>query len=81
MYFKLIETSSAAKSLHNANQSRQAAERLRGLALKPSVRRAECAPNRKRARILAARLHDYEAMISYSSFKAPLGAYHKPGKV
>lgn len=41
----------------------------------------ESAPNRKMAARLRRRVADYTAMIGRGDFKAPYGAYHKPGSM
>jgi hypothetical protein len=41
----------------------------------------ESAPNRKAAARLRRRVADYVTMVGRHDFKAPLGAYHKPGSM
>lgn len=41
----------------------------------------ESAPNRKMAARLRRRVSDYAAMVAHHDFKAPYGAYHKPGSM
>lgn len=38
-------------------------------------------PNRKAALRLARRIYDYSRMIEDKDFKAPQGAYHRPGSM
>lgn len=73
MYYARIETSAAAKREHNRNMAFHAASRRQQMTHK---RRAECAPNRKAKAKLAARIKDYETMLSG---KGDFSGYHKPG--
>lgn len=45
------------------------------------VPHVEGAPSRKPAARLAARRADWQRMVDQSSFKAPMGAYHRPGSM
>lgn len=81
MYFATIESNAQAKAEHNQSLRENAKTRLQFLAGKKTVKREECAPNRKAKAALDARQKDYDLMIRRLDFKAPIGTYHKPGSM
>lgn len=81
MYFASIESNRAAMAKHNETLRINSADRLKKLSKEGTHKRNECAPNRKANSKLVARVNDYDNMNRRTDFKAPAGAYHKPGSV
>ena len=81
MYFAAIESNAQAKAMHNKNLRENAKSRLQFIKAKGKVKRQECAPNRKAKAALDSRIKDYDLMTRRLDFKAPIGAYHKPGSM
>lgn len=85
MYFASIESNRAAMAKHNETLRENVKARLSHVKLdkikgdREGFKRAECAPNRKAKAKLSARIGDYDNMNKRTDFKAPAGAYHKPG--
>jgi len=73
-----FESNRAMKLARDAAMKQDAAQRRKGMAHK---RKADCAPNRKAAIILAARIKDWELFTGSADFRAPAGAFHKPGSM
>lgn len=81
MYYAAIESNAQAKAKHNQSLRENAKARLQFLAGKKTVKREECAPNRKAKAALDARQKDHDLMTRRIDFKASIGAYHKPGSM
>lgn len=79
MYYARIESNAKANAAHQVTLKANARYRLDTNKQGKHVRQEDCAPNRKAAKRLAARQGDYALMVAQTSFKAPYGAYHKPG--
>ena len=73
-----FESNRAEKLARDASMKQDAAQRRKGMAHK---RKVDCAPNRKAAAILAARIKDWELFTASTGFRAPEGAFHKPGSM
>ena len=73
-----FESNRAEKLARDASMKQDAAQRRNGMAHK---RKADCAHNRKAAAILAARIKDWELFTGSAGFRAPAGAFHKPGSM
>ena len=73
-----FESNRAEKLARDASMKQDAAKRRNGMAHK---RQADCAHNRKAAIILAARIKDWERFTASVGFRAPEGAFHKPGSM
>ena len=84
-----FESNRAEKLARDASMKQDAAQRRKGMAhkrwgpkrLESLWNRADCAPNRKAAIILAARIKDWERFTAAKDFLAPEGAFHKPGSM
>ena len=73
-----FESNRAMKLARDASMKQDAAQRRKGMAHK---RKADCAHNRKAAILLAARIKDWETFTDAVNFRAPEGAFHKPGSM
>ena len=73
-----FESNRAQKIARDASMKEDASKRRAGMAHK---RKADCAHNRKVAAILAARIKDWETFTASAGFRAPAGAFHKPGSM
>lgn len=79
MFFKRESDLSLAIA-HNSAQRSAAAARLKDNRRNAHLtKNPECAPNRKAKAKLEGRQRDYEAMTRSNTFKAPAGAFHRPG--
>ena len=78
MYFRRLESSAKNMAAHVDNLKLAAADRLKDLSAKATVRRAECKPNRKQAKLLASKMAGYERTINDKEVINKL-AYNKPG--
>lgn len=82
MYHSTIESHAAAKAKHNQTLRENAKARLNKVARdKRGRKHEERALNSKASAILNARIKDWEDMTKQVSFKAPIGAYTKPGSL
>lgn len=78
MYFRRLESSAKNMAAHVANLKLAATDRLKALSAQETVRRAECKPNRKQAKLLGCKLAGYERIMNDNDIKNKL-AYNKPG--
>jgi len=73
-----FETNRAEKIQRDNAMKQDAAKRRAGMSHK---RRQPAAHNRKAAAILNARIKDWELFTGATGFRAPAGAFHKPGSM
>lgn len=76
MYYEKLEQE--AEAMEARNRAMKAAAKYRR-ADHEHRRREEAKPNRKKGERLSIRRADCERMQGRGDFKAPVGAYHKPG--